>query len=83
MTGSRVTRTSKALNREKKAWVQGAVCMLAEVHRLLLEGNDSIGIRRICHGADITLSLAKKCDVNEYDLNELRRAGVPQGDDDA
>lgn len=47
---------------------------LAESHRLL---NNSSGVCEVMRYAGITLSLAREAGVDEFDLRELRRAGVP------
>jgi hypothetical protein len=66
-------------------WIAGFCVALAESHRRLLGGNDSAGVCEVMRNAGITLSLASESGVDEYDLNELRRAGVPsipQSEDD-
>jgi hypothetical protein len=59
-----------------EAWTVGAATALAEMHRLLIGGGDSAGVRRVAAGCGLTLRRAKEAGVSAYDLGELRRAGV-------
>jgi hypothetical protein len=69
-------RNTTKLASPKDTWVQGFATALAEMHRRLLGGNDSDGVRAVACEAGITLAIAKKAGVSSYDWRELRRAGV-------
>ena len=58
------------------AWIRGFSTALAEMHRLLLHGNNSSGVCRIAREAGVSLNRARKAGVVEYDIAELAKAGV-------
>lgn len=61
---------------KKDEWLAGAAVALAEMHRLLFGGNDSSGVCSVAKTIGLTLAKAKAADVDEFDLRELRKAGV-------
>lgn len=58
------------------AWIKGFATALAEMHRLLIAGGDSAGVRAVAKGACLTLAMARAAGVSPFDLKELRKAGV-------
>jgi hypothetical protein len=59
------------------AWTAGFATALAEMHRRLLGGADSTGVCEVARNAGITIAIARKAGVSDYDLRELAKAGVP------
>ena len=57
-------------------WLAGFAVALAEMHRRLLGGNDSRGVRDTARDAGLTLEVAKRVGVSPFDLRELKKAGV-------
>ena len=57
-------------------WIAGFCVGLAEMHRRLIGGSDSAGVRECARNAGITLAAAKKAGVAPFDLKELKKAGV-------
>lgn len=55
-------------------WIAGFAVALAEVHRL---GNSSSGICEVAKNAGLTRQTAKAARVSDFDLRELKKAGVP------
>jgi hypothetical protein len=72
----RPRRNRRKLDGENRVFIQGFAMALAEMHRRLLGGNDSTGVREVARAAGITISSCKKFGVAPYDWRELRRAGV-------
>lgn len=60
------------------AWTRGMATGLAEMHRLLVGGNDSNKVREVALDHGLTLVSAQEAGLEEGDLEELRRAGVPE-----
>lgn len=60
----------------RDAWVRGFAVALAEMHRLLLSGNDSTGVCKVAREAGVTLKVARSAGVSNLDLKELKKAGV-------
>jgi hypothetical protein len=58
------------------AWMIGFATALAEMHRLLIGGNDSAGTRKVASACGLTLAVARAVGVSSYDLKELRKAGI-------
>lgn len=58
-------------------WICGFATALAEMHRRLLGGNDSAGVCEVARHAGLTIAVAKSAGVEEFDLRELRKAGLP------
>jgi hypothetical protein len=58
------------------AWTCGFATALSEMHRRLFGGNDSTGIRECARNAGVTLAKAKRAGLSNFDLKELRKAGV-------
>lgn len=67
----------------RDAWSRGFATALAESHRLLLRGNDSTGVRKIARDAGLTLASARTAGVSDFDLRELKKAGIAPGARDA
>jgi len=61
-------------SKEELVWVCGFSVGLAEVHRL---GKHSSSVAEAARGALLTLAMAKAAGVSDYDVRELRKAGVP------
>jgi hypothetical protein len=57
-------------------WIAGFAVGLAEMHRLLIGGCNSSGVVVTARNAGLTLKLAKQAGVSDFDLKELRKAGV-------
>jgi hypothetical protein len=66
----------KSLQHPNDAWVCGFAAALAEVHRLLLRGNNSEGIVSVASAAGLSLEVVKLAGSYSQDWRELRRAGV-------
>jgi hypothetical protein len=64
------------LQNPEAAWAAGFAVALAEMHRRLVEGNDSTGVREVARAAGLTLKIARKIGVDARDVKELKRAGV-------
>jgi len=60
--------------RKEIAWLCGFSVGLAEVHRI---GKHSSSVTEAARGALLTLSSARAAGVDEYDVQELQKAGVP------
>jgi hypothetical protein len=58
-------------------WIAGFAVALAEMHRLLFGGCNSSGVCEVARNAGVTLARAKAAGVSDFDLKELRKAGVP------
>jgi hypothetical protein len=71
----RVNRS--AARNEHDAWLSGFAVALAEIHRQLLNGNDSSGVCAAARSAGLTLASARSAGVSAFDLKELKKAGVP------
>lgn len=69
-------RNQQVQRREDEAWLSGFAVALAEMHRRLVGGNDSTGICEVARGAGLTLAAARAAGTSDYDLRELKRAGV-------
>lgn len=69
----------RAPRNEQDAWIAGYAAALAEIHRQLLGGNDSAGVRAAARAAKLSLAGARAAGVLSYDLRELKKAGVPSG----
>lgn len=66
----------KARPSERDAWQVGFAVALSEVHRRLLNGNDSTSTREVARVAGVTIKSARAAGVSDYDLRELKKAGV-------
>jgi hypothetical protein len=66
----------QALHSPVDALMIGYAVALAEMHRLLLGGNDSQGVRSVAKSVGLTIKVAKAAGVSPFDWKELRRAGV-------
>lgn len=62
--------------KENDEWLAGFAVALAEMHRLLIGGCNSSGVCEVARNAGLTLAKAKRARVADFDLKELRRAGV-------
>jgi hypothetical protein len=60
--------------KEEIRWLCGFSVGLAEVHRI---GKHSSSVAEAARGALLTLASAKAAGVDDYDLLELKKAGVP------
>lgn len=60
------------------SWVVGFGTALAEMHRRLLHGNDSAGVREVSRHAALTLDEYIRAGLSSYDVAELRKAGIPE-----
>ena len=75
--GKRKLRRNRQVQRnERDAWLSGFAVALAEMHRLLIRGNDSIGVCKVASTAGLTIKAARAAGVSVFDLKELKRAGV-------
>ena len=54
-------------------WLAGYAVALAEIHRL---HEHSTGVCEVARNAGVTIATAKAAGVDEFDLSELRKAGV-------
>ena len=59
-----------------RSWIAGFATALAEIHRQLLNGNNSSGVCDSARNAGITIATARAAGVSNYDLRELRKAGM-------
>jgi hypothetical protein len=59
------------------AWLRGFAAALGDIYRLLLNGNEPVGIRHICRAAGVTLVDLRAAGVSAFDLRALRQAGIP------
>lgn len=71
-------RNPHAQRTEQDAWLAGFATALAEMHRRLLNGNDSTGVRKVAQAAGLTIRAARAVGVSPFDLRELQRAGIRQ-----
>jgi hypothetical protein len=62
---------------ERDSWLSGFAVALAEIHRQLLHGNNSSGICATASAAGLTLASARAAGVSDFDLKELKKAGIP------
>lgn len=62
--------------RLRREWICGFGLALAEMHRRLLGGNDSTGVCEVVRNAGLTLAKFKRAGLDDFDLKELRQAGV-------
>ncbi len=69
-------RNARKLQDPEGAWLAGFAVALAEMHRLLLHGNNSSGVCAVARDAGLTLAVARAAGVSTFDLKELRKAGV-------
>lgn len=76
LSGRKPRRNSARQETAHRAWVQGFALALADLHRLLLHGNNSSGVCEIVRNAGMTLAKFRQAGVAAYDLRELRKAGV-------
>jgi hypothetical protein len=60
-------------------WICGFVAGIADMSRRLASGADNTGVREVARNAGITIERARAAGVEEYDLRELRKAGVRRG----
>lgn len=67
-----------AMSNKEKAWICGFGLALAEMHRRLIGGNDSAGVVEVCSNAGLALRTFKAAGLCDYDVKELRKAGVPR-----
>src|SRR5580765_859387 len=69
-------RNRYAQRGEREAWLGGFAVALAEMHRRLVDGNDSTGVCEVARAAGLTLRAARDAGVDAFDLKELKRAGI-------
>lgn len=69
-------REAEKTVKKPDAYIHGFAVALAEVHRLLLHGNDSAGVRKVACDGGLTLKVAKEAGCGDFDLKELAKAGV-------
>jgi len=69
-------RNDRHLPSPADSWLCGCAVALAEMHRLLIGGNNSSGVVGVARAAGLTIARAKAAGVDAYDWKELRRAGV-------
>lgn len=62
--------------KNKDEWYSGFAVALSEMHRLLVNGNNSSGVCEVARNGGLTLALAKKSGVSKFDIDELKKAGV-------
>lgn len=74
--GRKPRRNPAAQRTEKDAWLSGFAVALAEMHRRLVGGNDSTGICEVARVAGLTLEAARAAGASDFDIKELKRAGV-------
>lgn len=73
----RKPRRNRSVQRnERDAWLSGFAVALAEIHRQLLNGNNSSGVCAAARNAGLTLASARGAGVSPFDLRELKKAGV-------
>ena len=70
-------RNERKLEHPEFAVIQGIALGLAEMHRRLVNGNDSTCVCEVARATGITIALCKKAGVAPFDWKELQRAGVP------
>lgn len=58
------------------AWIRGFATTLAEVYRLLADGNDAKGICRIARAAGVRLVDLRAAKAHPRDIRALRQAGL-------
>lgn len=66
----------QAPRNERDAWLSGFAVALAELHRQLLHGNNSSGVCAAASNAGLTLTSARAAGVSDFDVRELRKAGI-------
>ncbi len=66
-----------AENHAGHAWVRGFATALAEVYRLLADGNEAKGIRDVARAAGVDLAALRVSGVSAHDRRALERAGLP------
>jgi len=71
----RLNRQARPVDRD--AWLVGAATALSEIHRRLLQGNDSTSVRAVAQAVGLTIKSARAAGTSSYDLKELKKAGVP------
>jgi hypothetical protein len=75
--GKRKPRRNRQVQPNKRdAWLSGFAVALAEMHRRLLNGNDSTSVCKIAEATGLTMKSARAAGVSVFDLKELKRAGV-------
>ena len=67
----------QAPRNERDAWLSGFAVALAELHRQLLHGNNSSGTCAAAKNAGLTIASARAAGVSDFDLQELKKAGIP------
>jgi hypothetical protein len=60
----------------QNAWICGFAMALADVYRLLVDGNDGKSICKIAHAAGVSLDMLRAAGVPPQDIRALKRAGV-------
>lgn len=72
-------RRGRSLQRQNEdaEWIRGFATALAEIHRLLAGGNNSEGVCEIARNAGLSLKGLERAGLSDFDLRELRKAGVP------
>lgn len=63
---------------DKDTWIQGYAAGLATMNRRIIGGTgaDAAGVCEAARAAGLTLNRARLAGVSNYDLRELKRAGV-------
>lgn len=80
VAGRRPRRNRRAQPSRMDAWLHGFSVALAEMHRLRRSSTD---VCEIARAAGVTLESARDAGTDAFDLNELRRAGIPGTRDEA
>lgn len=62
---------------DRDSWLSGFAVALAEMHRRLLNGNDSTSVCAVARTAGLTIKSARAAGVSAFDLKELKKAGIP------
>lgn len=70
-------KNKKQISSSDHTWIRGFGTALAEVYRLLADGNEAKGIRTIAAAAGVNLAALREAEVHPLDIRALRRAGLP------
>ncbi len=74
MRRGRPRRNRAAVEDPKRAWVRGLAYALAEIHRSLADGAESVAIVAACRAAGVDLQALRDAGVDPYDLRALQSA---------
>ncbi len=70
-------KNKKQLSSPDHVWTCGFSTALAEIYRLLVGGNHPKEICRIAAAAGVDLAALRKAKVSAFDIDALKRAGLP------